>query len=150
MSNHIDTENNENKYIKCSRCHMKFINDDEHIKTDFGYNRLNVRYKQCVRCRTSRREYDQTRYELNKDRKKEYAQTNRDKIRESQKKYNQQRLNAVVDDDQQVCKRCLKTLPKTDYGTYKKIDCKLNEIELPHKSCAACRTKMRMAKGCPF
>ena len=31
---------------------MKFINDDEHIKNDFGYNRLNERYKQCVRCRT--------------------------------------------------------------------------------------------------
>ena len=138
MSNHIDTENNANNYIKCSRCHMKFINDDEHIKPDFGYNRLNVRYKQCVRCRTSRREHDQ-----------KYTQTNRDKIRESQKKYNQQRLNAVVDDDQQVCTRCLKTLPKTDYGTYKKIDCKLNEIELPHKSCTACRTKMRMARGCP-
>ena len=35
---------------------MKFINDDEHIKNDFGYNRLNERYKQCARCRTSSRE----------------------------------------------------------------------------------------------
>ena len=83
--------------------------------------------------------------DVNMTRKK----ANRDNRRESQKKYNQQRLNAVVDDDQQVCTRCFKTQPKTDYGTYKKIDCKLNEIELPHKSCAACRTKMRMAKGCP-
>ena len=40
-----------NKYIKCSRCHMKFINDDEHIKNDFGYNRLNERYKNCIKCR---------------------------------------------------------------------------------------------------
>ena len=30
---------------------MKFINDDEHIKTDFGYDRLNIRYNKCVKCR---------------------------------------------------------------------------------------------------
>ena len=46
----IEAEGN-NKYIICSKCHMKFINDDEHIKTDFGYNRLNERYKNCVKCR---------------------------------------------------------------------------------------------------
>ena len=42
------------EYINCPRCHMKFINDDEHIKTYVGYNRLTIRYKQCVRCRTKR------------------------------------------------------------------------------------------------
>ena len=72
-----------NKYIKCSRCHMKFINDDEHIKNDFGYNRLNERYKQCVRCRTKRTEYrnnnieharkmDKIYYENNKEQKLAY------------------------------------------------------------------------------
>ena len=44
----------DNKYINCSRCHMKSINDDEHRSTDFGYNRLNIRYKQCVRRGTKR------------------------------------------------------------------------------------------------
>ena len=39
------------KYIKCSSCKCKYINDDEHIKTDFGYNRLNERFKTCVTCR---------------------------------------------------------------------------------------------------
>ena len=39
------------KYIVCSKCKMKFINDDEHIKNDFGYNRLNIRYRNCVKCR---------------------------------------------------------------------------------------------------
>ena len=72
-----------NKYIKCSRCHMKLINDDEHIKNDFGYNRLNERYKQCVRCRTKRTEYrnnnidharkmDKIYYENNKEQKLAY------------------------------------------------------------------------------
>ena len=46
-----------NKYIVCSKCKMKLFNDDEHIKTDFGYNRLNIRYKQCVKCRTYQAEY---------------------------------------------------------------------------------------------
>ena len=41
----------EDKYIKCSKCKCKYINDDEHIKADFGYNRLNERYKTCVKCR---------------------------------------------------------------------------------------------------
>ena len=45
------------KYINCSKCHMKFINDDEQIKTNFGYNRLNIRYKQCLKCRTYQTEY---------------------------------------------------------------------------------------------
>ena len=48
------------EYINCSRCHMKFINDDEHIKTDFGCNILNIRYKECVRCRTNRTWYRET------------------------------------------------------------------------------------------
>ena len=50
-----EAENN-NKYIICSKCHMKYINDDEHIKHDFGYNRLNERYKNCMTCRTYNRE----------------------------------------------------------------------------------------------
>ena len=45
-----------NNYIVCTRCHKKFINDEEHTKTDFGYNGLNIRYKNCVKCRTSNKE----------------------------------------------------------------------------------------------
>ena len=45
-------QSGEDKYIKCSKCKCKYINDDEHIKADFGYNRLNQRYKTCVKCRT--------------------------------------------------------------------------------------------------
>ena len=39
------------RYIKCSRCKMKYLNNDENINQDFGYNRLNERYKTCVKCR---------------------------------------------------------------------------------------------------
>ena len=35
------TEQGENdKYIKCSRCKMKYHNNDDSIKQHFGYNRL--------------------------------------------------------------------------------------------------------------
>ena len=43
-------------YIKCCTCKCRFINNDEHIKCDFGYNRLNERYKSCAKCRAKRRQ----------------------------------------------------------------------------------------------
>ena len=39
------------RYIKCARCKTQYINDDDHIQIDFGYNRLEERYKVCVKCR---------------------------------------------------------------------------------------------------
>ena len=47
----------QNKFIKCSKCKCKYINDDEHIKSDFGYNRLNIQYKCCVKCRNKENDY---------------------------------------------------------------------------------------------
>ena len=47
-------------YIKCSRCTCKYINDDEHIRKDFGYNRLNERCKCCVKCRDKGVAYSQS------------------------------------------------------------------------------------------
>ena len=44
------------QYIKCSSCKCKYINDDDHIKKDFGYNRLNEIYKTCVKCREYRKQ----------------------------------------------------------------------------------------------
>ena len=50
-------QSEESKYIKCSTCKCKYINDDEHIKIDFGYNRLKERFKCCVKCRNRSIEY---------------------------------------------------------------------------------------------
>ena len=44
-------ESNNDKYIRCSKCGSKHINDEDHISTDFGYTRLEERYKTCVKCR---------------------------------------------------------------------------------------------------
>ena len=37
--------------IKCSTCKKKFLNNKEQVEIHFGYNRLNERFKCCIRCR---------------------------------------------------------------------------------------------------
>ena len=44
-------ESKNDKYIICNKCKCKYINDEEHISTDFGYTRLEERYNTCVKCR---------------------------------------------------------------------------------------------------
>ena len=56
---------------------MKFIMDDEHIKKDFGYNRLNIGYKQCVRCKTKRAEYRHNNIEHARKMDKIYYERNK-------------------------------------------------------------------------
>ena len=41
----------DNTYIKCSKCRLKYKNEDKHIAHDFGYIRLNEQFKTCVVCR---------------------------------------------------------------------------------------------------
>ena len=47
------TEQDGDKYIKCSQCKCKY-NNDESIKDNFGFNRLNEQLKTCVKCRNCR------------------------------------------------------------------------------------------------
>ena len=58
----------EDNFIKCSKCKCKYINDAEHLKTDFGFNRLNVRYKCCTKCRERNTKY----YKNNASKLQEY------------------------------------------------------------------------------
>ena len=44
-------EDKNDKYIICSKCRSKCINDEEHLYKDFGYTRLEMRFQTCVRCR---------------------------------------------------------------------------------------------------
>ena len=44
----------KDKYIKCSQCKCKYLNSDFHILKDFGYDRLNRRYKTCKKCRSKK------------------------------------------------------------------------------------------------
>ena len=90
-------ENRDDKYIKCARCKCKFLNGEDNITKDFGYNRLNERFKTCVKCRTKSNTYQQQpkmkeyakRYnEEHKDHLKEYRQTHLEK----RKTYDKDRL----------------------------------------------------------
>ena len=47
----------KDKYIKCSNCNCKYNNDEESIKTNFGYTRLNERFKTCCKCRNKKKQY---------------------------------------------------------------------------------------------
>jgi len=69
----------EDQYIKCARCRCKYINGDEHIKNDFGYNRLNERFKTCNKCRTGRKEKstcDKCRADITSYQMKRHQKTN--------------------------------------------------------------------------
>ena len=46
------------KCIMCSDCSSKYIHDEEHINNDFGYTRLEERYKTCVKCRARKQNYE--------------------------------------------------------------------------------------------
>ena len=48
------TEQDGDKYIKCSQCKCKYNNDEDSITAYFGYNRLNEQLKTCVKCRNCR------------------------------------------------------------------------------------------------
>ena len=98
------------EYIKCSRCHMKFINDDEHIKNDFGYNRLNERYKQCVRCRNNQANYREShREEINK-KYTEYYKENKEYIIKKTRIYNGEEVD---------CDVCGKTLTRHSFKKHR-------------------------------
>ena len=59
----MEEENKNDTYIICSKCKCKYINDEEHISTDFGYTRLDERYKTCVKCRDKNKVHRKTYYE---------------------------------------------------------------------------------------
>ena len=43
------------QYIKCSKCKLKYKNNNVDIAHDFGYNRLNEQFKTCFICRDKRK-----------------------------------------------------------------------------------------------
>ena len=81
--------------IICNRCKHKYdINDDE-IKIHFGYNKLNERFKCCVKCRNQCKLHHKQYYQNNIDKLKEYDkiyyQNNKEKIKQHDKEYRQKK-----------------------------------------------------------
>ena len=101
-------EGKNDKYIICSGCTCKYINDEEHISNDFGYTRLEERYKTCVRCRVRGKVNGKTYYnkhiEEEKERSKTYRENNIDRLRE----YDRARSKVKT-----VCEICGKEVGKT-------------------------------------
>ena len=73
-------QNIKDRYIICRGCKSKYLNDDEHIKHDFEYTRLNERFKTCVSCRARRREKstcDKCRADITSYHMKRHQKTNK-------------------------------------------------------------------------
>ena len=193
-------QSKQDKYIKCKGCKCKYINDEEHIKQDFGYNRLGEQLKTCVKCRDKNKkgkekmkqqsidtnedklcnrccqvkpktefgEYELHVYdkELKKtqkvmtpykscarcrEQKDKYQEDNADKHKQYRENNKNKKLQQEVDKEtEQVCTRCLKIKPKSDYGEYQTVifdDADdAHEVMLPHKSCKDCRDKDKIYK----
>ncbi len=89
-------EEEKDKYINCSKCKMKYHNNEDNIKDDFGYNRLGVRFKTCLRCRNRAKKYA--------DKNREYSQKYREEHKEKIQEYkDKQRINT---DKYIVCAHC--------------------------------------------
>ena len=69
-------EGKSDKYIICSDCRSKYINDEEHINTDVGYTRLEIRYKTCGKCRARKKVNNKTYHEKHP----EYYEENKELI----------------------------------------------------------------------
>ena len=115
-------QSEQDKYIKCKCCKCKYINDEEHIKQDFGYNRLGEQLKTCVKCRNRNNKFKE--------------------------KMKQQSIDTNVD---KLCIRCCQIKPKTEFGEYElhvydKELKKTQKVMTPYKSCNICREQKTNTK----
>jgi len=108
-------QSGNDNYIKRTHCKCKYINDDEHIKTDFGYNILNERYKTCANCRVKQRAY---------------VEANRERINENKRRTDKQRIEQLqgqADDKNMCCGRCRKLKPLESFMV-NKFQCKTCDV----------------------
>ena len=80
-------ESKNDKYISCSKCKCKHINDEAHINTDIGYTRLEERYKTCNTCRERRQLTNKKYYDNHKEMQKEYKHKHNDEHKEERQSY---------------------------------------------------------------
>ena len=92
------------KYINFSKCHMKFINDDQHFKTDFGYDILNI---WCVKCRTYQAEYRGKHRDELREKQTWYYNDNKEELNKKNIEYNK-----VYHSEKVECNICGKTITR--------------------------------------
>ena len=83
------------EYIKCSTCKCKYNNTDDDIKKNFGYDRLNKRYKCCVKCKNRKQQYQHDNYDTIKEKKHQYWIDNKDKINEKREILKKKQLKVM-------------------------------------------------------
>ena len=95
--------NGQITYIVCSNCKCKYINDEEHINNDFGYTRLEMIYKTCVKCRAKGKVTNKTYQEKHPDKKekerKEYYEEHKDYLNERNKQYRENNKERIKEYD---------------------------------------------------
>ena len=112
-------QNEQNEHIKCKGCKCKYINDEEHIKQYFGYNRLGEQLGSCVKCKN--------------------------KNKHGKEKKKQPSIDTNVD---KLCIRCCQVKPKTEFGEYEMYVYdeefkKTQQVMTPNKSCNICRGRCK-------
>ena len=108
----------------------------------------------CTRCckaksKTEFGEYEMHVYDKELGRTQQVMVTYKScaRCREKTNKYKEEKVQQKADKEtEQVCSRCLKIKPKSDYGEYKtwaftKDTNPVQEVFLPYKSCKGCRDK---------
>ena len=92
-------EDKNDKYIICSKCRSKYINDEEHINKDFGYTRLKMRYKTCVRCRARSKSNGKTYHEKQPEKNKEYYEAHKEEAKEHNTQYRENNADRLKEHD---------------------------------------------------
>ena len=95
----MSEEGKNDKYIICSKCRSKYINDEEHINKDFGYTRLEDRYKTCVRCRARNKINYKTYQEKHPEQIKERYETQKEEAKEYHKQYREKNADMLKEYD---------------------------------------------------
>jgi hypothetical protein len=143
-------QDSKDKYIKCSRCKCKYINDYYHLQNDFGHNRLGARFKTCKTCRETHKQYNHTYRENHQEDIKEYKESHKDEIKEYHKQYKKdnreyynnltklskiKRLEKPCESGFQRCTGCAYAKDLSNYGQY------LNRCEevMHYVQCIECR-----------
>ena len=106
-------QDSKEKYVKRSRCKMKYHNNDDSTKEHFRCNRLGEQLKTCTTCREKRTQYYKDYYIENKEyileSSKTYHQEHKEERHERWKENNlhKDELNKTV-----VCDNCGKEVSK--------------------------------------
>ena len=119
----------ETEYIKCCSCKCKYVDDDDHIKNDFGYNELNERCKTCLKCRERKQDYRNNNYDKIQEYHKHYYINNKEKMNEKR-----QQLKAIAEASQGKLKYCYRCYKKNDIELFR---CPNGNV---YNSCYRCLT----------